>query len=151
MCPQTHLIEFKTFSKPEWLGKVIEGKVEVKKALFGGSNLVEIKNDRESVVGFLHKSHLDTSIDKIKKMKIKEINYLEHQPIFTAIHSEVEKISTFNDVQVGQIYNGVVTKFIKNPLQIVVQLAENVTGTVDSLNFNDTQQIRVLPKSNSLN
>jgi len=35
-------------------------------------------------IGFLHKSHLEGDIKHVNKIKVKEINYLEHYPILTA-------------------------------------------------------------------
>lgn len=99
------------------LGKVITGTSTVEKELFGGSFLLTIKNEAgESTTGFLHKSHLEGEVKKVKKVKVKELNYFEQYPMFTAMHSEIGKTSSFNDIQVGQIYEGTVDAFIKHPL-----------------------------------
>ena len=49
--------------------------------------MVEVQNeDKETVLtGFLHKSHIDMDIEKIKKVKVKEINYFEQYPMLSAI------------------------------------------------------------------
>lgn len=51
--------------------------------------MVELQNDKNETIltGFLHKSHIDenTEIEKIKKVKVKEINYFEQYPMLTAI------------------------------------------------------------------
>jgi hypothetical protein len=41
--------------------------------------MVDVCNDNKEKIltGFLHKSHIDMEIEKIKKVKVKEINYFE--------------------------------------------------------------------------
>ena len=82
--------------------------------------MVELQNDKNETIltGFLHKSHIDenTEIEKIKKVKVKEINYFEQYPMLTAIQEGMSKLSNFNDVHPGDIIEGLVTKFIKKPL-----------------------------------
>lgn len=52
----------------------------------------------ESVTGFIHKSHIEGDVKKVKKIKVKEINYFESYPMFTALPTEINKLSSFNDI-----------------------------------------------------
>lgn len=85
-----------------------------------------------SFVGYLHKSHLDAELKKVKRVKVKDLNYFDQYPVLTAIPAEINSISCFNDILVGEVYEGTVQKVIKSPLTIVVCLGENVTGTIDA-------------------
>lgn len=102
------------------------------------------------VLGFLHKSQMECDIKKIKAVKVKEYNFFEQYNSVTALSSEINVVRTFNDVQVGDLYEVKILKIMKNPLQLIVEFAENVTGIIDALHFSDHGEVRQIPKSSFL-
>jgi hypothetical protein len=56
----------------------------------------------------------------VKTVKVKEVNYFEQYPVFTAMSTDISKVATFNDIRVGTVYQGTITSFLKTPLQMVV-------------------------------
>ena len=77
-------------------------------------------NTKESFSGYLHKSHLEGEASKVRKVKVSDLNYFDQYPVLTAMPAEIAKVASFNDILVGQIYEGTVQKVIKTPLTIVL-------------------------------
>ena len=132
------------------MGKQIDCKLQMKKQLYGGSYMCDIFSLSNDLLfsAFLHKSHLEGEMNKVKKIKIKEINYFENYPIITTLNDQVNGVHSFNDIQVGDIYEGTVVNVLKGQnISVIIQLAEGVTGVLDNYNFNDIEATKILPKS----
>jgi len=111
LCPASHIVSLTPYKEASLLGRVLEESF-TSESLFGGSFRVT----GSTCSGFLHKSHLEGDIASVKRVKVKELNYFEHYPVFTAIPKEIETIHSFNDISVGSLYEGTITSFTKTPL-----------------------------------
>jgi hypothetical protein len=56
----------------------------------------------------------------VKKIKVKEINYFENYPIITTLTEQVTGVHSFNDIQVGDIYEGSVVNVLKGQTVSVI-------------------------------
>jgi hypothetical protein len=132
------------------MGKQMDCKLQLKKQLYGGSFMCDIISPSSEVLfsAFLHKSHLEGDLNKVKKIKVKEINFFENYPIITTLNEQVTGVHSFNDIQVGQVYEGTVINILKSHnISVIVQLAEGVTAVLDNYNFNDIEATKIVPKS----
>ena len=83
---------------------------------------------------------------------IKEINFLEGYPIFTAKIAAIKgKETLWGDLSAGQIIRGKISKILsirvkgQTVSKIDVKISEYVHGTIDHLNFSDVPR-KKLPK-----
>ncbi|EGR29983.1 programmed cell death 11, putative [Ichthyophthirius multifiliis] len=134
-------------------GDVFTQGFKIKKVLYGDSYLVKIQNTSIDN-GFLHKNQLHADKESFKEgqnytkaLKLKEINYFEHFPIFTAKEEFVKNVKNWTDLRPGMVLNVKVEKIIQghqNQYKVKVEINENIKGIIDYLNTQDHPQSKNL-------
>ena len=149
---------------------------KLKRTLFGGSLEVQVKKSmdiesatststsaKQRILGFLHKINFSPSLkvddlkvpQKIKEpIMIKEINYFEGYPVFTALMDRIKQRKlNWQDLKVGAIHKAKIVKILHFPgesgapdtSKILVKLSKYVEGFIDNFQLADEPK-RKLPK-----